>query len=58
MDKTKTKTCARCGRTFPIEEFALVFHKGRNKFYRNSYCKECLRTIAKEYYKRKCGLIK
>ena len=43
MENTQTKTCPKCGRTLPIENF-YVCKDGKPY----SYCKECLKTYNKE----------
>ena len=43
MENTQTKTCPRCDRTLPIENF---YKRGNGRIY--PYCKECTRTYNKE----------
>ena len=43
MKNTQTKTCPRCGRTLPIENF----YK-RSDGYVYAYCKECSKMYNKE----------
>ena len=43
MENTQTKTCPKCGRTLPIENF----YKGSNG-YVYAYCKECSKMYKKE----------
>ena len=43
MENAQTKTCPRCGRTLPIENF----YKGSNG-YVYAYCKECSKMYKKE----------
>ena len=40
MENTQTKTCPRCGRTLPIENF---YKNKDGKPY--SYCKECVKVL-------------
>lgn len=40
MENTQTKTCPRCGRTLPIENF-YVSKDGKPY----SYCKECVKVL-------------
>lgn len=40
MENTQTKTCPRCGRTLPIENF-YVNKDGKP----HSYCKECVKVL-------------
>lgn len=40
MENTQTKTCPRCGRTLPIENF---YKNKDGKTY--SYCKECVKVL-------------
>ena len=43
MENTQTKTCSRCGRTLPIENF---YKRGDGRA--QAYCKECAKTYYKE----------
>ena len=40
MENTQTKTCPRCGRTLPVENF-YVSKDGKPY----SYCKECVKVL-------------
>lgn len=40
MENTQTKTCPRCGRTLPIENFYV--NKDSKPY---SYCKECVKVL-------------
>lgn len=40
MENTQTKTCPKCGRTLPIENF--YKNKDGNPY---SYCKECVKVL-------------
>ena len=40
MENTQTKTCPRCGRTLPVENF-YVNKDGKP----HSYCKECVKVL-------------
>ena len=40
MENTQTKTCSKCGRTLPIENF---YKNKDGKPY--SYCKECVKVL-------------
>ena len=43
MENTQTKTCPRCGRTLPIENF---YKRSNGQMY--TYCKECQKMYNKE----------
>ena len=43
MENTQTKTCPKCGRTLPIENF---YKKSNGQIY--TYCKECAKMYNKE----------
>ena len=43
MENTQTKTCPKCGRTLPIENF----YK-RSDGRAQAYCKECAKVYSKE----------
>lgn len=47
MENTQTKTCPRCGRTLPIENF---YKRSNGQIY--TYCKECQKTYNKEHSMR------
>lgn len=47
MENTQTKTCPRCGRALPIENF---YKRSKGQIY--PYCKECTRTYNKEHSMR------
>ena len=40
MENTQTKTCSRCGRTLPIENF---YKRSNGQIF--TYCKECVKVI-------------
>ena len=40
MENTQTKTCSRCGRTLPIEDFYV--NKDGKPY---SYCRECVKVL-------------
>lgn len=40
MENTQTKTCPKCGRTLPIENF---YKRSNGQIY--TYCKECVKVI-------------
>ena len=40
MENTQTKTCPRCGRTLPIENF---YKRSNGQIF--TYCKECVKVI-------------
>ena len=40
MENTQTKTCPKCGRTLPIENF---YKRSNGQIY--TYCKECMKVI-------------
>ena len=47
MENTQTKTCPRCGRTLPIENF---YKRSNGQMY--TYCKECTKIYNKEHSMR------
>ena len=47
MENTQTKTCPKCGRTLPIENF-YKRSDGRTQ----AYCKECAKAYNKEHNMR------
>ena len=40
MENTQTKTCSKCGRTLPVENF---YKKSNGQIF--TYCKECVKVI-------------
>lgn len=40
MENTQTKTCSKCGRTLPIEDF---YKRSNGQIF--TYCKECVKVI-------------
>ena len=40
MENTQTKTCPKCGRTLPIENF---YKRSNGQIF--TYCKECVKVI-------------
>ena len=44
MENTQTKTCSKCGRTLPVENF-YVNKDGKP----HSYCKECVKANNRKY---------
>lgn len=43
------KTCRRCGKTKPVDEFYRYFDKRYNKHYRRFACLECMKLYDKEH---------
>ena len=46
----KTKRCARCKQEKPLDEFYPHYNKYRHKYYRTSYCKECMKEYRRQQY--------